>query len=149
MTQNDLKEALKNAMREKDTVRLAVIRGLLTAATNDLVAKGKKPTDEISEDDLLALIRRAAKQRKDSIEQFTKGGRQDLVASEEAELTILSAFLPAQMSETDIEAAVKAKATELGVDKSKANQLIGALMRDLKGKADGTLVKAAVDKFFA
>jgi len=149
MTQNDLREQMKDAMRAKDAVRLSVIRGLMTMVTNDLVSKGKKPTDELAEDDIMALVRRAAKQRKDSIEQFEKGGRMDLAETEKAELAILETMLPTQMTKEAVETAAKAKAAELGVtDKSKANQLMGALMKDLKGKADGTVVKQVVDALF-
>lgn len=141
---------MKDAMRAKDAVRLSVIRGILTAVTNELVAKGGKPTDELSEEDITAIIRRASKQRKDSIEQFEKGGRADLAEGEKAELAIIESMLPALMSETDVRAAATAKAAELGItDKEKANQLMGALMKDLKGKADGTVVKAVVDSMFA
>lgn len=150
MTQLDLKEALKDAMRNKDLVRLSVIRGLLTAITNDLVAKGRGPDGQLSEDELMTLIIRAAKQRKDSIEQFEKGGRPELAVAEKEELAVIETMLPAQMSEDEVRAAVQAKATEMGVtDKTGANQLMGALMKELKGKADGTLVKQIVDSMFA
>ena len=150
MTQNDLRDQMKDAMRAKDTVRLSVIRGIMTMVTNDLVAKSKKPTDELAEDDIMALVRRAAKQRRDSIDQFEKGGRPDLAEVEKAELVILEAMLPVQMSADDVLAAAKAKAAELGItDATKKNQLMGALMKDLKGKADGTLVKEVVDALFA
>ncbi len=150
MTQNDLREAMKDAMRAKDAVRLAVIRGLMTMVTNDLVAKGNKPTDILPEDDIMALVRRAAKQRKDSIEQFEKGGRPDLAETEKAELLLLESMLPAQMPEDAVRAAALAKAAEMGItDKTKANQLMGALMKDLKGKADGMMVKKIVEELFA
>jgi len=136
-------------MRAHDEVQLLVLRGLLTMCTNELVAKGKKPTDELAEDDLMALVRRAAKQRKDSIEQFSKGGRNDLAEKEKAELAILEAMLPAQMAKEEVEVAAKAKAAELGIaDASKKNQLMGALMKDLKGKADGGVVKEVIDNLF-
>lgn len=150
MTQQDLKEELKNAMRAKDSVKLAVIRGILTAATNDLVTKGRGPDGVLSEEELLSLIMRAAKQRKDSIEQFVSGGRPELAEGEKLELAILETMLPKQMSEEEVRAAVTAKAAAMNVtDKSGANQLMGALMKDLKGKADGTLVKQVVDGMFA
>ncbi len=133
-------------MKARDEVRLSVLRGLLTACTNELVAKGKKPTDELPEDDLMALVRRGAKQRKDSIEQFGKGGRIDLAEKEKTELAILEAMLPAQMSREEVEAVARTKANELGItDATKNNQLMGALMKDLKGKADGNLVKEIVE----
>ena len=138
------------AMKAHEEVRLSVLRGLISACTNELVAKGRKPTDELTPDEVAAIIRRGAKQRKDSIEQFEKGGREDLAAKEKEELAVLEAMLPAQMAAEEVEKLATAKAAELGItDKSKANQLMGALMKDLKGKADGNVVKTAVDKLFS
>lgn len=137
-------------MKAKEAVKLSVVRGLLTSITNDLVQKGRGPDGTLTEDEIQSLVSRAAKQRKDSIEQFTRGGRPELAVNEQAELDILTAMLPAQMSEANIESAIKTKAAEMGVtDKTGANKLMGALMKDLKGKADGTLVKAAVERLFA
>lgn len=137
-------------MRAKDAVRLAVLRGISAAATNEAVAKGKGPDALLSDDELLTVIMRAAKQRKDSIEQFTAGGRPELAEGEQAELAVIEALLPAQMSRDEIVAAAQAKATEMGVtDKTGANKLMGTLMKDLKGKADGTIVKEVVDGLFA
>lgn len=150
MTQAELKEQMKDAMRAKDTVRLNVIRGLISAMTNEAVTKGKGPDGVLTEDEVLTVITRASKQRKDAIEQFEKGGRPELAESEKAELAIITAMLPAQMSRDEVVAAATAKATELGItDKTKANQLMGMLMKDLKGRADGTLVKEVVDSMFA
>ena len=149
MTQAELKEAMKDAMRAKDSVRLGVIRGLISSCINEAVAKGKGPDGVLDEGEMLAVITRAAKQRKDSIEQFEKGGRPELAVGEKAELAIIMAMLPAQMSQDEIVAAAKAKAAELGVaDKTGANKLMGMLMKDLKGRADGNDVKAVVDGMF-
>lgn len=144
----DIKNELKDAMRAKDAMRLNVIRGLLTAFTNELVAKKKKPDEELSDEDVLTVIGRAVKQRKDSIEQFEKGGRSDLAEGEKTELALLEAYLPAQMSEEEVKAFVISKQTELQIPKEKAGQLTGLIMKDLKGKADGMLVKNAVDSLF-
>ena len=150
MTQATLKEMMKDAMRAKDTVKLTVVRGLLSAMTNEAVTKGKGPDGVLSEDEVLSVIMRASKQRKDSIQQFTDGGRPELAENEKAELAIIETMLPAQMSQAEIEAAAKAKAAEMGVTtKADANKLMGSLMKDLKGKADGTLVKQVVDGMFA
>ncbi len=150
MTQAELKETMKGAMRAKDSVRLGVIRGLMAAATNEAVVKGKGPDGILDEGEMLAVITRAAKQRKDSIEQFEKGGRPELAEGEKAELSIIMTMLPAQMSREEIEAAAKAKAAEMGVtDKTSANKLMGALMKDLKGRADGNDVKEVVDNLFS
>lgn len=141
---------MKDAMRAKDSVKLGVVRGLISNMTNEAVAKGYGPDGQLSEDEVLTVVMRAAKQRKDSIEQFTNGGRPELAESEKAELAILETMLPAQMSREEVEAAVKAKAAEMGVtDKTGANKVMGALMKDLKGKADGTIVKEVVDGMFA
>jgi uncharacterized protein YqeY len=143
----DIKNELKPAMIAKDQVKLSVIRGLMTAFMNELVAKKIKPDELLSDEDALNVIRRAAKQRKDSIEQFQAGGREDLVASEEAELKIIETYLPQLMGREEIKQIAEAKKAEMDItDKSKAGILTGALMKDLKGKADGADVKAVVDE---
>ncbi len=148
--QTDIKEQMKEAMKAKDTVKLGVVRGLSSAFTNELVKLGKMPQDELSDEDALAVIRRAVKQRKDSIEQFVAGGRPELADDEKAELAILETYLPAMMSKEDVITIAKAKMAEMGaVDKSKAGMFMGALMKDLKGKADGDVVKAVVDELLA
>ncbi len=148
ITQN-IRDEMKKAMIAKDALKLNTMRGLIAAFTNELVAKKRKPDEELGDDEALAVIARAVKQRRDSIEQFKAGGRNDLAETEEAELKILETHLPAQMSEEEIEAVVKSKASELGItDKSKTNQLIGVVMKELKGKADGALVKKVVDGMF-
>lgn len=150
MLQTDLKEMMKDAMRAKDTVKLGVVRGLIAACTNESVTKGYGPDGVLTDDEVLSVVMRAAKQRKDSIQQFTDGGRPELAEGEKAELSILETMLPAQMSREEIVAAATAKAQEMGVtDKTKANMLMGSLMKDLKGRADGTIVKEVIDGMFA
>ncbi len=146
MLHTQIREQIKDAMRAHDTVKLGVLRGLVTAFTNELVATKRTPQEELSDEEVLNVIRRAVKQRKDSIDQFVKGGREDLAVSEREELVILETYLPAMMSREDVMAVAKAKMAEMGtVDKSKAGQFMGALMKDLKGKADGDTVKEVVD----
>lgn len=146
----DIKSSIKEAMIAKDTVRLGVVRGLQAAFVNEAVAKRMPPDAELPDEMVLEVIAREARKRKDSIEQFEKGGRADLAADEKAELAVLEVYLPAQMSEAEIMEFVKAKQTELGMtDKAKAGQFTGMVMKDLKGKADGNLVKKAVDSLFA
>ena len=147
--QKDIQGNIKEAMLAKDAIRLSVMRSLTAAFTNELVAKGQKPIEELSDEDALTVIRRAVKQRKESIDQFRKGNREDLVAGEEAELVILETFLPASLPREEIEKMARSKKDELGIaDKSKAGQLMSVLMKDLKGKADGADVKAVVDSLF-
>jgi hypothetical protein len=145
----DIKEQIKDAMRAKDAVRLTVLRGLSAAFVNELVAKSRKPDEELSDDDALSVIMREAKKRKDSIEQFGAAGRTDLVESERAELSIIETFLPAQMSREEIEAFVASKKAEMGItDPTQKGPFLGALMKELKGKADGKVVQEIVEKSF-
>ena len=137
------------AMKAKDQVKLTVIRGLMSAFTNELVAKGRRPDEALSDDEALTVITRAVKQRKDSIEQFTNGGRADLAESEQAELNVLQSYLPAQMSREEVETFVKAKIASEAPTKDKAGQFTGSVMKELKGKVDGTLVKEVVDALLA
>ena len=146
----DIREEIKKAMLAKDSLRLSVLRGLLSAFTNQLVATKRKPDEELSDEDVLEVISKQARQRKDSIEQFEKGGRADLADDEKAELKILEAYLPAQMSYEDVLDFVQKKINEAGiVDKSKSGQFMGLIMKDLKGKTDGQMVKKAIDSLLA
>ncbi len=147
--QESIKSSLKEAMLSKNAVKTTVIRGLMSAFTNELVAIGRTPQDALSDEEVLAVIRRAVKQRKDSIEQFKNANRMDLVESESAELALLEVYLPKLMSKEEIQKIAEDKKTELGVtDKSKVGILMSALMKDLKGKADGADVKSVVEGLF-
>lgn len=146
-----MRDGIKAAMIAKDAVKLTVLRGLVSAFTNESVAKGKTPQDELSDEDAIAVIKRAVKQRKDSIDQFTKGNRLDLVENENAELKILETFLPQSMSKEDILKIATAKKAELNItnDKAGMGKFMGLLMKELKGQADGTDVKEVVEGLFA
>jgi hypothetical protein len=146
---SDIKSELKDALKAKEEVRLRTIRGMLTAFTNELVATGKKPQDELDDDAVLNVIRRLAKQRKDSIEQYEAAGRTELAQVEKDELVVLESYLPQMMSRDEIRPIAEAKKAELGIDdKAKMGMLMGAVMKDLKGKADGGDVKAVVEELF-
>lgn len=145
-----LKKSIPDAMRAKDTVRLQTLRSLVTAMTNEAVAKGKGPDAFLADEEALVVLKRASNQRKDSIEQFEKAGREDLANPERAELAIVESYLPAMMSREDIEKLARAKMAEMGVSsKAEAGKFTGALMKDLKGQADGGDVKAVVDMLLA
>ena len=149
MLHTDIKEKIKEAMKARNEVELSVLRGLSTAFTNELVANKKMPSDVLSDDEVLAVIKKQAKQRKDSIEQFKAGGRDELAEREQKELEILAAYLPEEMSKDEVEKIAKAKKEEMGVtDKSKMGILMGAIMKETKGKADGSVVKEVVEKLF-
>jgi uncharacterized protein YqeY len=144
-----IRDQIKESMKAGDKVRLEVMRGLVTAFTNELVAQKRTPQDVLTDEEALSVISRLSKQRKDSIEQFTKGGRMDLVEEETKQLAILSEYLPEMMGKEDIEKIAKDKKDELGLsDPSKKGLLMSSLMKDLKGKADGAMVREVVDQLF-
>ncbi|MCA9367894.1 GatB/YqeY domain-containing protein [Candidatus Kaiserbacteria bacterium] len=144
-----IKGELKEALKAKDAVRLRTVRGLLTAFMNELVATKRTPQDMLTDDEVLTVIKRSAKQRKESITQYEAAGRTDLSEPEKEELAILEAYLPKLMSQEEIKPIVEAKKAELGVeDKSKMGVLVGAVMKELAGKADGADVKAVVEASF-
>ncbi len=147
--QQTIKDQMKPAMIAKDTVRLGVIRGLMAGFINELVAKNKNPQDALTDEETMAVVKKAVKQRKDSIEQFTKGGREDLAVDEKAELAILETFLPKMMGQDEIRKIAEALKTKMGVtDKAKMGQFIGTVMKETKGQADGMDVKAVVESLF-
>ena len=149
MLHEQIKLGIKEAMMAKDVVRLETMRSISAAFTNDLVAKGKKPQEMLNYEEALAVITKLAKQRKDSIEQFKNAGRDDLVAEESAQLAILETYLPKLMDKSEVEVIAKAKQAELDItDSTKKGMLMSALMKDLKGKADGVVVKEVVDGLF-
>ena len=140
-------EDMKSAMRAKEAERLGTIRLLLAAI------KQREVDERITVDDagIIAIIEKLIKQRKDSIEQFQKAGRTDLVDQESKELGILQAYMPAQLSEAEVQAAIQKAIADLGASGPQdMGKVIGALKAQLAGKADmGTvsgLVKAALAK---
>ncbi|MFA6257882.1 MAG: GatB/YqeY domain-containing protein [Candidatus Paceibacterota bacterium] len=149
MLHEQIKNGIKEAMMAKDALRLKAFRAMSSAFTNELVAKNKKPQDMLTDEEALAVITRLAKQRKDSIEQFKKGNREDLVKEEQEELAILETYLPKLMDKSEVEKIARIKKEELGiVDATQKGMLMSALMKDLKGKADGMIVKEIVDSLF-
>jgi uncharacterized protein YqeY len=144
-----IKNNIKESMKAGDKVRLEVMRGLVTAFTNELVATGRTPQDMLSDEEAIKVITRASKQRKDSIEQFTKGNRMDLVDIETDQLAILEEFLPKLMPPSEVEALVKDRYGRLEIkDPTKKGMFMASLMKELKGKADGSIVKEVVDRIF-
>jgi uncharacterized protein len=125
---------LKAAMKAGDKTKVATLRLLIAALKNERIQAARDLTGEEVE----AAVRRAVKQRKDSIEQYQKGGRQDLVDAETAELSVLETYLPKGLSEADLEAAVRAIVTEKGFTSAKD---VGLLMKELmarhRGRVDG------------
>jgi len=149
MLHEQIQKEMQSAMKAREELKLSVIRGMLSSFTNELVATKRKPTEKLTDEEVIAVIRRLAKQRKESIEQFRAGNREDLASKEVEELAILDTYLPQMMGIEEIKAIVIKKKEELGVnDKSKMGILMGAIMKDLKGKAEGSDVKAVIENLF-
>lgn len=140
-----IKQDMTSAMKARDKIKVDTLRGVMTAFTNDLVAKGMKPTEEVSDDMAMTVLKRLAKQRQDSIEQFTRGGRPELAEKESQEMAILKTYLPQTASREEIEKVARAKKEQLGVtDAAGAGKLMGAVMKEFAGHADGADVKTVV-----
>lgn len=149
MLKDTLKEDLKTAMREHNDTAKNTLKGALSAFTNELVAMGKTPRDELTAEEELKVLKRMEKQRKDSIAKFTEGGRGDLAETEITELKVLEKYLPQMMSSEDILKIAEAKKIELGIDDiSKMGILVGAVMKETAGQADGSEVKNIVTSLF-
>ena len=133
----DIKSALKSGAKDK----VSALRMLSAALKNKQIDKRRPLTD----DEVVETVRSLIKQRRDSIEQFTKGGRQDLVDKETAEVAILEVYLPQQMSREEIEAVVRSTVTETGAQGAKdMGKVMKALMPKIGGKADGKIVSELV-----
>ena len=141
-----LTDDLKQAMRQRDETRKRTIRSVIAAtkqAETELDSSGRRVS--LSENDLLALVAKQAKQRQDSIAEYQKGGRQDLVAEEEAELAILQTYLPQQLGRAEIEAEARQVIDEVGATgPADLGSVMKPLMGRLRGRADGKLVNEIV-----
>ncbi len=136
-----ISEDMKTAMRAKDSGRLATIR-LINAAIKQREVDERI---ELNDDQVLSVIEKMIKQRKDSISQFEAGGRQDLADIEKAELVVLNAYMPAQMSEAEVQAEVTAAVTAAGAaGPQDMGKVMGVLKPKLAGRADMTAVSAMV-----
>ncbi|CRK84188.1 GatB/YqeY domain-containing protein [Neobacillus massiliamazoniensis] len=137
---NDMKQAMKN--KEKD--KLSVIRMVKASLQNEAIKLGKK---ELSEDEELTILSREVKQRKDSLHEFDKAGRQDLVDKLHTEISILELYLPKQLSEEELLEIVKQTISEVGAkSKAEMGKVMAAIMPKVKGKADGSLVNKFVQQ---
>ena len=139
------KDTIK-ALKGGDKERLTVLRGLKSAIKYKQIDGGEKLTDE----KVLEVLSTAAKQRRDSIEQFRQGGRDDLVQQEESELEIITAYLPKQLSEAELRQLAEAAIAEVGADSPKQMGLVmKALMPKVKGKADGKMLSRLISDLLA
>lgn len=143
MTKQDLQNELKNSMLAKDELKTSTLRLLLSAINYYEIQKGGAGY-EATEDDILSVIQTQVKQRKDSIDQFTTAGRQELVDKEQKELEILNSFLPKQMSEEEVRTEVEKAILQTGAKEIKdMGKVMGALAH-LRNQADMALVSKLV-----
>jgi len=146
MITQQIRSEIPVAMKARDQVRLDCLRGAITAFTNELVSKGRKPTEELNDAEAVVVLKRLSKQRKDAMEQFEKGGRPELAEKEATELKIIEAYLPQSTSREEIERVAKVKIAELAItDKSGMGKLTGAIMKEFAGNADGNDVKTVIE----
>lgn len=134
---------LKEAMRSGDTTRKLAIRAVKTAITEARVSGSQQR--QLTDEDVLAIIIKQIKQRRDSAAEFAKGNRPDLVAKEEAEIAVLEAYLPKQLDENAIRERAKAVIAELGVTDLKGlGPVMKRLTSELRGQADGQVINRVV-----
>ena len=133
---------MKEAMRAKDAARLSTLRLLKSAVE---YYKIEKKQEQLTDVDVTSIIKKQIKQRQDSIEGFEKGGRADLVEKEKAELTVLKAYLPEELSQAQVEEVVKATIAEVGATtKTDMGKVMKAVQAKLAGRADNRLVSQVV-----
>ena len=135
-----LNEDLKAAMRAGDTIARETLRMVLAGVKNARIERG----EDLSDDDVLAVVQKAVKSRKDAITQFRDGGRDDLADKEEKEVAVLAAYLPQQLSAEETRAIVQGLVEELGIESKKdMGRLMKELMARHKGQLDGKLAQQA------
>jgi uncharacterized protein YqeY len=136
---------IKEAMKAKEQDKLRVLRSLKAKLMEKEISERKGGEAKLSDDQAVEVLMKAAKQRKESIEQFEEGGRDDLAENEKLELKIIEEYLPEMMSEDEVRDVVKEKIEQLGASGMQdMGKVMGPLMGQLKGKADGSVVSKVV-----
>jgi len=132
-----IESAMRDAMRARDERRTQTLRMAMAAAHNQRIARGRELTDE----EVIDVVAKQVKQRRESIEMYRAGGREDRAADEEAEAAILTEFLPQQLTEDEIEALVRAAVAETGAGGvGDLGRVMGRVSPQTKGRADGKMV---------
>jgi len=146
--QTKVMEALKEAMKAKDTVALESLRAIKSAI---LLAKTEAgATEELSEADELKLLQKLVKQRKDSAALYAQQGRNDLAEPELAQMAVIEKFLPAQLSEAEVETALRGIINQVGATTPKdMGKVMGVATKQLAGKADGKLISEIVKRLLS
>jgi uncharacterized protein YqeY len=141
-----LNEDMKQAMKAQDKFKLSVIR-MVRAAIKNIEIDTKRTLDD---SEVLDVLNREIKQRKDSLQEFEKAGRDDLAENVKAEIAVLSEYMPQQLTEEEVKAIVQQTIQETGASsKADMGKVMGALMPKVKGRADGRLVNQLVQQLLA
>jgi len=147
MLHDDIQTDLKSALEAGSKTRLSVLRDIKSEITNELIAQGIDTDETLPDEDVIAVIARLAKQRRESIEEFQAGDREELVKREREELQILETYLPEPMSDDDLETLVESKIADTGAeDMSDMGQVMGAVMKEVRPPTSGDRVKEVVQK---
>ncbi len=144
-----IRSELKEAMKAGDAFKRDTLRLLESAIKNDAIER-RKPSVELSDDEVTAVIKRMAKQRMDSIESYRAGGREDLAVKEEAELSLIRGYLPAEMPVEEVRMLVAEAVSESGaVSKADFGKAMGLAMKKVAGRTDGGVVKRLLEEILA
>jgi uncharacterized protein len=138
-----LNQDMKEAMRAKDKQRLTVIRSVKSSVQNEAINAGH----ELSDEEVLTVLNREMKQRRESLQEFEKAGREDLVDKIQQEISVLADYMPEQLSDKELQAVVDETIAETGASsKADMGRVMGAVMPKVKGRADGTAVRTLVQQ---
>ncbi|KGX88919.1 GatB/YqeY domain-containing protein [Pontibacillus litoralis] len=139
-----LNQDMKQALKSKEKEKLSVIRMVKASLQNEAFKLGK---DDLSEEEELSVLSRELKQRKDSLQEFSDAGREDLAEKQVKEIDIIQTYMPAQLSEDELDSIVKETIEEVGAtSKKEMGKVMSAVMLKVKGKTDGSLVNQLVQK---
>lgn len=143
----ELMEKIEQDLRESIKSKNEELMRTLRMVKSDIMYEKTKGSGDLSEEKIIEIVKRAAKKRKEAMEEFTKAGRSDLAEKEAAELAIIERYLPKQLDAGEIEKAIDEKLKSMGeVTKKDFGKIMGMLMKEFKGQADGILVKEILTK---
>lgn len=138
---DSIQQKLKQAMLDRDETQVSTLRLLISEINNTRIAKGK----ELDDHEIISVVQKEAKKRKESIEAFRKGDREDSALKEEAELKILEEYLPKQLSNEELTKIVEASITEVGANSiADIGKVMSSVMGEVAGQADGSVVSSIV-----
>lgn len=149
--QDKIKNELKQAMLSRDTEKTNTLRMLSSAITNEMVSEarikaGNSPETPLTDEEVMKVLKREVKKRKDSIQQFVLAGREELAEDERVELNILQEFLPPQLTREEITTKITEKLAEHSIDPAKKGQFMGQMLKELGDGADSEIVKQVIDE---